>query len=317
MSKQSQKNVLYYLSGYRNNLIQYLNGVTKKNPGKYYANLFTNWYLNSNRKNLVPQSPLYDIDDFKYAKNNFVLLAKPSEMVKECEEIYKVFLKSLKTEKVSKKYRYIPKLFSKKQELRLEKIHIGKGKYENHRNELMEILKFLGGFSNHLSIPPQIFKGDGITELFGTSVNTSYKFCSPFEVDKKFGSLGSFFNLELTSGMYVANPPFNEKIMTKMSNMLISQLEKKGEEIDIIITIPVWDSVSQKKYNLTDYGMPFQGFEILDTSDFLVEKLFLPKYYAYYSYYADKFISASATHLILLSNYETEKSLDVYKSRWK
>jgi hypothetical protein len=47
-------------------------------------------------------------------------------------------------------------------------------------------------------------------ELFGSAINTSYKYCSMnYDVEKYFGSLGNFFKYEDYDGhFYTANPPF-------------------------------------------------------------------------------------------------------------
>ena len=100
----------------------------------------------------------------------------------------------------------------------------------------------MGGFNNHLSVPPSLIPDDGV-ELFGTAVNTKMNYCSPFPIEKDFfSSKGSFFKYELSNGFHIANPPFDETIMGAMAKRLDDQLSKQITA-DVVIIIPKWEKL--------------------------------------------------------------------------
>lgn len=62
-------------------------------------------------------------------------------------------------------------------------------------------------------------------ELFGSAINTSNRFASLFyDIEKYFGSMGNFFNLDIKKGYYEVNPPYENTIIgqvfLKMSEWL-------------------------------------------------------------------------------------------------
>lgn len=81
-------------------------------------------------------------------------------------------------------------------------------------------------------------------ELFGSSINSSnYKFGSFFyDIDKYFGSLGNFFNMNIISGYYEANPPFDKKIIYNFFNKLLiffKTASVKKKPLLFVIILPV------------------------------------------------------------------------------
>lgn len=159
-----------------------------------------------------------------------------------------------------------------------------------------------GTKNNHLSIPPSLFdREDNIVELFGSPLNTFCdRYCSPFNTDKCFGSLGSFFEYKFTSdSVYIANPPFVEDIMIDMSHILIRALNGI-DNITVYTILPAWDQkVSNQKY---------VALELLKESEYVLSHDILDKStYPFFDYFEDKFIPVSDVHLIVLSNNKTSE----------
>ena len=155
---------------------------------------------------------------------------------------------------------------------------------------------FIGSKNNHLSVPPPLIRG-GMIELFGSPLNTcSSHYCSPLAVDKRFGSLGSFFNHKFRPGNYLANPPFVADVMTSMSKKLLLGLEEV-KNLTIYVVIPVWDE------GATLRGLTYEAWDILKESPYLRDHRLLDQFsYPFYDYYNDQYIPVSDTHFILLSN---------------
>ena len=155
---------------------------------------------------------------------------------------------------------------------------------------------FIGSKNNHLSVPPPLLKG-GMIELFGSPLNTcSSHYCSPLAVDKRFGSLGSFFNHKFRPGNYLANPPFVADVMTSMSKKLLLGLEEV-KNLTIYVVIPVWDE------GATLRGLTYEAWDMLKESPYLRDHRLLDQFsYPFYDYYNDQYIPVSDTHFILLSN---------------
>lgn len=180
---------------------------------------------------------------------------------------------------------------------------------------------FLGSLNEHLSVPPKMLRELKINaELFGTPFNTvSTEYCSPFyDIEKYFGSKGSFFDMKLESGkLYMFNPPFDEDLMKFASAKLLNDLDKV-KNLAIIVTLPVWDSASQKALNIRDNNMDFEAFEMLKGSKYCKDKNILHKnIHLYYNYFDNRFVSVSYTHLLLLSNYNISIKASVIDELWK
>lgn len=173
----------------------------------------------------------------------------------------------------------------------------------------------------HLSIPP-IFIG---VELFGSCINTHNKyFCSVFEIERIFGSLGSFWDYSFhMSNLYLCNPPFDETIIENMAVKLIKDLTETKYHVVVVISIPVWDNKSQRSIQLKEYNMHFSGYEKLINNEFLMEKVILNKdEYKYWNYDTGKSVASSYTHLIVLSNldhnaYKKTFNLHNFTEMWR
>lgn len=189
---------------------------------------------------------------------------------------------------------------------------------------------FLAGSNNMFcSVPPPILQLGDI-ECFGSIFNhTLPAFCSLFPHLE--GSVGEFFKFEPSPKyrIYNVNPPYVETMMERMAYRLINWLNGNVPVV-LYVTLPIWDSVSQRKHKLRDYGMKFAAFEIL-TGPFAVNyyrcgvALVDKELYQYYDFgkNGDPRSPVSTTHYLCLSNdpkFTKEMARDDMKKRiaiWK
>jgi len=283
--------------------------------------IFMRWYLNS----LIKGGKDYFMPiSFNALENDLTYHEKSlsSNITKEeiCAKINEIFQKYCTQEYCIKK-KIMLRMISDKQEKRLKQVYNGPEEdFLAKKHLLLSAYKFMGTLNNHLSVPPAIFKKTEITELFGSPLNTSQSYCSPFKLEQElFSSNGSFFEYKIKPGLHVANPPFDETIMEDMADRLENQLDETPG-VNIICVIPVWDPESQEKYGLKVYGKPFAAYTKLKNSKHFKQDFYLEKYkYPFWDYYKDKFTPASATHFIILSNTENllfnpEKTLEDWKN---
>lgn len=285
---------------------------------RFLQDSFTRWYFNSSPDiNFIPQNNIVNPDDLYYANNH----KKCNFNIRNIIEQSVIFFNKMKKELANSKeeiYKNQDDLISGAQLTRLKKIYIDADEnFEADKNKLIAIYNFIGMNSIHMSIPP-IFEG---IELFGSPLNTHNPFCSPFKFEKIFSSLGSFFDFNIAESMetiFTANPPFDEAIMEQMAKRLDAELLKSKNNKTIIITIPVWDSASQKLLNIPDYEMDFKAFDLLKKSKFFIANEILDKKeYPYWDYYKQALIPVSYTHLIILTNGKPKYTLAEIKQKWK
>lgn len=149
-----------------------------------------------------------------------------------------------------------------------------------------------------LAVNPQFYqklKRYGFAhELFASIFNCYFNsYCSLFpDLEQHFGSKGNFNDFEIISGLYVANPPFDEEVAKNMANKLVSILKSQTNYIGILITLPAWDN--------------FEALSILEKSTFQSMKVFVPKNKInFFNYYENKSIPAVNTWFILIQNKKT------------
>jgi len=283
--------------------------------------IFMRWYLHS----LIKGGKDYFMPiEFNALENDLAYheksLSSTTTKQEICNKVNTIFQKYCTQEYCIKK-KIMLRMISNRQENRLKQVYSGpEGDFLSKKYLLLSAYKFMGTLNNHLSVPPDIFKNVQITELFGSPLNTSHSYCSPFSLEKElFSSNGSFFEYSIQPGLHVANPPFDETIMEDMADRLEGQLDQTPG-INIICIIPVWDPESQEKYGLKVYGKPFAAYTKLKNSKYFKEGFYLDKYkYPFWDYYNDKFTPASATHFIILSNtdsllFKPEKILEDWRS---
>ena len=153
---------------------------------------------------------------------------------------------------------------------------------------------YLFSGSTQASIQPQLKKRllemlNIKIELFASGINSSYTtYCSLFyDIEKYFGSLGSFFKTEIKAGYYEINPPFEKDIIDNMFNKLYSELnlaEKNKRPLLFFIIIPQINLMNIKYYNKMSNFLKFK--KKFDKSEFL------------YMYYDETFSYAITRNII-------------------
>lgn len=284
-------------------------------------------------------------DDIKFFSNTYeVLLPEESEVLRLQSFLiskFKTNMRRTKTYIINKQtkpditgnikitYDVLPEIyglnifkFSLKRFSEISTKYIG-DRYLFDKYMSLMILRYsmLGTENQHLSIPPIILKELTVdVELFGSPLNTTAKnFCSPFyDVEKYFGSLGNFFTYQLQSNKtYTFNPPYVEEFMNLAAKRLLNQVDLIKDFI-VIINIPVWDTKSQKQYDLKDYGLEFEAYDMFMKSKFLHSSTVCFKDECkYYNYLTEKFIPIISTHSIILTDKKISFSADDYKKLWK
>ena len=172
-----------------------------------------------------------------------------------------------------------------------------------NRNILCLALRYytLESYNQQLAVNPDFYKylknnHNVGCELFGSSFNTFFdNYCSLYyDLENYFGSVGSFFNIIIKEGFYVANPPFDDTIMLEMSKKFINFMddaEQNNKNLSILITIPAWTE--------------FEGLDYLLKSKYLSFNTYIIKKKAkYYDYFLDKHIYPCNIHIILIQTKE-------------
>jgi hypothetical protein len=178
-------------------------------------------------------------------------------------------------------------------------------------NELIFILilryKSLDSSNQQLAVNPNFYielnKTLGFNfELFGSAINTTTDhYCSLFyDIEKYFGSKGSFFKYKLISGLYVCNPPYDELIMKNMAKKLIKSLDEIEDPLTILVIIPCWDRNEDK------YGK-FHTLDLIQNSPYVV---FIKKVFKrntrFFNHLLNQTINPVDVYFILLQNKSTE-----------
>ena len=113
-----------------------------------------------------------------------------------------------------------------------------------------------------LSIPDEIAykmkeKMSIDTEAFSSIINCNLDnyYSLFYDIEKIFGSNGSFFNSVLMKGNYEINPPFDEEIIKMTVEKIIDSIKNSHSELLFFLIIPQWD-------NVDEYGI-FDALDIL------------------------------------------------------
>jgi hypothetical protein len=160
----------------------------------------------------------------------------------------------------------------------------------------------------------ELFKNYNVNfELFGSAINVlSDHYCSLYyDIEKYFGSMGNFFDIEIISGIYWCNPPYVNSIMTNAALKIIDTINDK-KNIAFIITIPVWDKYTQNlkidkitrnlnKNTSPDTHKDYPIYQLL--KPYIKDELFIPKNrISYFNYRQYKQIFAVDTYIIIVYN---------------
>jgi hypothetical protein len=181
--------------------------------------------------------------------------------------------------------------------------------------------QLLGSNNNQLSILPSIFKKmildfNALHELFASSINSNLNtYCSIYyDIEKYFGSKGSFFHLIPLKGTYICNPPYQKHLIENTINKLLEFLSY-SYELCFIITIPIWDIEGKKimennnmpnNNNIIEYddfyiinkikkSIYFKGLRMISKNDF-----------TYYDHNFNLYKNSTIqnTYVIVLSNFD-------------
>lgn len=180
----------------------------------------------------------------------------------------------------------------------------------------------IGCTNQHCSIPPNVLLfTKSKMELFGSPLNTSLiQYCSPFhDIERYFGSCGTFFNYNLAPGVYNLDPPYDYNVM-KDAMLKVVHCLNTIKDITFICCIPVWDKTSQiEKGFFIHHADKFEPLDIAKDSGYLKSHDILDKNeYPFYNFYLDIYIAVSNTHLLILSNDNNyQLSIQDIKDKWK
>ena len=125
-------------------------------------------------------------------------------------------------------------------------------------------------------------------EGFASPINHFFsKYCSAFyEVDKPFGSVGSFFDVvESLDENIVCNPPFEEEVMEETYKCLERALDK-NKSLTAILIVPQWNDA--------------KAIELANNSKYLKTKQeYSKEQIEYFSYADNKGINAVSTYVYI------------------
>jgi hypothetical protein len=152
-------------------------------------------------------------------------------------------------------------------------------------------------------------------ELFGSAINTiSTNYCSLFyDIEKYFGSNGNFFDIQIKSGIYWCNPPYDDTIMSNAVDKIVGFLES-DLNVAFLITIPIWDNHTQTKMKDNNINTIMRNYnsdtESSTHSDFLIysklkpyikDELIIPKHrIPYFNYRKYSSINAVNTYILIV-----------------
>lgn len=147
-------------------------------------------------------------------------------------------------------------------------------------------------------------------EMFGSCFNRSFHNYGSiyYDLERYFGSVGNFFSNDYISGLYMANPPFDETIMKNMALKLIDCLDKTTMPLGFVIVIPVWDFNTMQKIShvcKTKYVNmgPYAVYDILLASKYYTKHYtFCKNNFPYFNFKKNTLMGATNTFIIILKN---------------
>ena len=189
--------------------------------------------------------------------------------------------------------------------------------------------QLLGSNNNQLAVLPRIMnslsKDFGLCfECFASVVNSHFKNFNSlyYDIEKYFGSYGSFFNMIPIEGTFGFNPPYQLDIIDNGINRLVGFLSKAKTNKNIltfIITIPIWDTIGKKEMGAEtiDYS-EFNSMKVIRSSPFLRKIKMISKNdftYKDHNFHLYKNTTIQNTYVIIMSTESLEKELpklDIY-----
>jgi hypothetical protein len=214
---------------------------------------------------------------------------------------------------------------------KLTNIYTGnKEEIDNYIWAIIYRYQLLGSNNHQLAVLPNIMgrlKQDFNLnfECFASTINSTFNnYCSIYyDLEKWFGSVGSFFDIIPIKGTFGFNPPYQTDIITTGLTKILNFLNNTDEDLTFIITIPIWDAKGKKimlekynneKYNNIDYG----EFKIIDTvlsSKYFKEHKMISKdqfTYIDHNFLLFKNKTIQNTYVIILSNITINNTLKDY-----
>ncbi len=173
-----------------------------------------------------------------------------------------------------------------------------------HRNFYLFELGFnyyiLDGPSLQWCVPPKVFtilhqQLNVNTELFASPMNrVSPMYCSLFYIDRQFGALDNFFNLDTQQtleGSFEINPPFIDNLFIRSSKMVIDFLKQsQSQSLDLLFIYIMPDWLDSK------------GYQLLANSQYLIEEIVFNKNkHCYYQSSNQRMVTANfESHMLII-----------------
>jgi hypothetical protein len=156
-------------------------------------------------------------------------------------------------------------------------------------------------------------------ECFASGINGSLTNYSSifYDVEKYFGSMGSYYNIVPIKGTFSFNPPYQYDIINNGILQMIKHLDNTQEDLSFIITIPIWD-LEGKKY--MEDNMMKNNNNIINYEEFIIMNIIKQsKYfkglrmiskdnftYFDHNFYLYKNKTIQNTYVIIMSNTNNE-----------
>ena len=205
---------------------------------------------------------------------------------------------------------------------KLESVYTGpKNKLDEYVWGILFRYQLLGSNNHQLAVLPSIMKQMHTDyslnfECFASAINNTFNhFCSIYyDLERHFGSVGSFFNIIPEEGTFGFNPPYQKDVIELGINNLFEYLENSKKELTFIITIPIWDlegrNIMKELYNneLEKQNIDYGDFPIIkkikESEYFKCMKMISKDNFTYidhnFELYKNKTIQN--TYVIILSN---------------
>lgn len=200
--------------------------------------------------------------------------------------------------------------------------------YSGPKNKLDEYIwailfryQLLGSNNHQLAVLPDVMHKmkldyDLNFECFASAINNTFNhYCSIYyDIERYFGSVGSFFNLIPIKGTFGFNPPYQKDVIDMGVSQLFEFLKNSNKSLTFIITIPIWDiegrSIMKEQYNneLEKQNIDYGEFPIIGKikeSEYFRSMRMIPKEkftYIDHNFELYKNKTIQNTYVIILSN---------------
>jgi len=181
--------------------------------------------------------------------------------------------------------------------------------------------QLLGSNNHQLAVLPSIMNHmktdyDLNFECFASAINNTFNnYCSIYyDIERFFGSVGSFFNIIPKEGTFGFNPPYQKDVIELGITRLFTFMESATGPLTFFITIPIWDNEGRnvmktlydnelEKQNI-DYG-DFEIISKIKMSPYFKHMRMIPKEkftYIDHNFELYKNKTIQNTYVIILSN---------------